>query len=856
MINVVVIFDFIFFLASAVGLVLLFKGWKRTFRSDTRLLLSGLLIFAMAYGFCLAVEWSGISTALDTLEDFIGALLPMWWAFVLYALSHEISRCDLVESKEKLRRVIDNIVGSFIYRHNPEGKFVYVSRSIEKVLGYSREEFTGCFTDYLTDHPLNEKVLEYTAGSIAGVQQPAYEVQIYHKDGTPHWLEVTEVPVRDESGTVIAVEGIAHDITERKQAEEVHSRLTAILEATSDLVSTATLDAQLTYINQAGRYLLGWTDQADITQRRISDVHPDWALRIIQDEGVPIAMEKGLWGGETAILGAEGDEIPVSQVIMSHRSPDGNVEYLSTIMRNISEDKRAEEALRESENQFRTLFESANDAIFIMDDKVFLECNPETLKMFRCDRQDIVGHSPVEFSPSEQPDGRLSTEKAREKLDLAFAGEPQRFEWTHTRKDGSAFCTEVSLNRLDMPDKPCLQAIVRNIDDRKQAEEALRISEEKLSKAFRSSPNIMAIFDMVSGRRLEVGGTFSDITGYSHEELVGTKIGELGLFIDKEKVSEALQALNEEGSVHDIELRIRTKAGQERTIRYSGEAFETEGRKLAIVVGEDITDRKKAEAEREQLLKTLAAKNEELESILYVSTHDLKSPIVNIQGFSAELGELCRELDANLKKKKTPMVDKKISSIVSEDIPESLGFIQGGSVKIKSLLDGLLKVSRISAKEVNIEALDMNKLLQKVRRNMAYEIKQKSVSLTVKKLPACRGDAVGIDQVFTNLIENALKYPDPNRKGSIIITGRVEGDMSVYCVQDNGIGISPDHQHKIFELFHRLDPNDGIEGEGLGLTIVRRILQRQNGDICVESEPGEGSRFHVSLPTCPQRVFA
>lgn len=728
MINVVVIFDFIFFLASAVGLVLLFKGWKRTFRSDTRLLLSGLLIFTMAYGFCLAVEWSGISTALDTLEDFIGALLPMWWAFVLYALSHEISRCDLVESKEKLRRVIDNIVGSFIYRHDAQGEFVYISRSIEKVLGYSREKFTGHFTAYLTDHPINEKVSEYTAGSIAGVQQPAYEVQIYHKDGAPRWLDVTEVPVQDESGAVIAVEGIAHDITERKQAEEKHSRLTAILEATSDLVSTATLDAHLMYMNQAGRELLGWTEQADITQRRISDAHPEWASRIIQDEGVPTAMEKGIWKGETAILGIEGDEIPVSQVIMSHRSPEGNVEYLSTIMRDITE--------------------------------------------------------------------------------------------------------------------------------RKKAEEALLISEEKLSKAFRASPNIVGIFDMVSGRRLEVGGTFSKITGYSHEELVGTTIGELGIFIDKEKVSEALQALNEKGSVHDIELRIRTKAGQERTIRYSGETFETEGRKLAIVVGEDVTDRKKAEAEREQLLKTLAAKNEELESILYVSTHDLKSPIVNIQGFSVELGELCRELGENLKKKKTPEIDKRILSVINEEIPESLGFIQGGSLKIKSLLDGLLKVSRISAKEVNIETLDMNKLLQKVRRNMAYEIKQNPVSLTVEKLPACRGDGVQIDQVFTNLIENALKYAAPNRKGLISITGRVEGDMSIYCVQDNGIGISPDHQHRIFELFHRLDPNDGNEGEGLGLTIVRRILQRQNGDIRVESEPGKGSRFYVSLPTCPEPVVA
>jgi signal transduction histidine kinase len=244
----------------------------------------------------------------------------------------------------------------------------------------------------------------------------------------------------------------------------------------------------------------------------------------------------------------------------------------------------------------------------------------------------------------------------------------------------------------------------------------------------------------------------------------------------------------------------------------------------------------------------LAAKNEELESILFVASHDLRSPLVNIQGFSSELRRNCNSILSAIENR--DILDKlrgKVVSTLAKDIPEALEYILTSSEKMDSLISGLLRLSRFGASSLKIEHLDMNKMFGEIVSSLEYQSQKAGVVIEIEEVPACWGDSSQINQVFSNLLDNALNYLDPSRRGVIKVYGRTEDGHTEYCIEDNGVGIAFAHQQKIFEIFHRLEPDKG-KGEGLGLTIVRRILSRHKGKIWLESEPGKGSRFFVSLP--------
>ncbi len=249
-----------------------------------------------------------------------------------------------------------------------------------------------------------------------------------------------------------------------------------------------------------------------------------------------------------------------------------------------------------------------------------------------------------------------------------------------------------------------------------------------------------------------------------------------------------------------------------------------------------------------QLNQELLQKNYELETLINVVSHDLRSPLVNIQGFSKELSDSCNRLRMVVKEESGGhTVFPDMERVLDDEIPEALRYIRAGADKINTVLSGILRFSRLGRLSLKIEQLNVNAIVSNIATVMEYELKEKGVLLQIDDLPSCAGDEVLVSQVFSNLIENANKYLSSERPGCIGVSGTVKGNSAIYAIKDNGIGIRHDYQGKIFEMFHRLDPNGG-EGEGLGLTIVRRIVERHQGDVWVDSVLNVGTTFFVKLP--------
>lgn len=252
----------------------------------------------------------------------------------------------------------------------------------------------------------------------------------------------------------------------------------------------------------------------------------------------------------------------------------------------------------------------------------------------------------------------------------------------------------------------------------------------------------------------------------------------------------------------------------------------------------------------EQQAEELERINEELETFTYIASHDLRSPLVNLRGFC---GELHRSIDAVL-----PMLQNilpQLSEIereilrkeVCQQIPKSLTYITTAAEKMDRMTDAILKLSRLGRREVKIEPIKTRVLVDQCLAPLAHQIKQTGTKVEIGDLPDIIGDRVSIEQIFSNLLDNAVKYLDQSRPGHIIISGSGNDERAQFTVADNGRGIAGEDRHKVFEIFRRAGEVDGIPGEGMGMPYVRSIVKRYGGRIWFESALGKGTSFHFTI---------
>jgi signal transduction histidine kinase len=255
------------------------------------------------------------------------------------------------------------------------------------------------------------------------------------------------------------------------------------------------------------------------------------------------------------------------------------------------------------------------------------------------------------------------------------------------------------------------------------------------------------------------------------------------------------------------------------------------------------------EKEREKgksLNHDLMNKTQEMEQFIYITSHDLRSPLVNIQGFASELEYSLESIRKEIATENDVTVLKnRMTNFYGNDINESIRFIKVSTKKMDSLLKGLMKISRVGRSIPSISKIDMGKLFLEIKGNFEYSLITQDIDLIIKAVPDCYGDYDLLNQIFSNIIENSIKNMKEEGSKTIIINGYIKGNKSNYIVMDNGIGIDKKYQKDVFKMFTKLDSSK--EGEGIGLTIIQRLILKLNGTISLESEIEKGTSVFVEL---------
>lgn len=240
--------------------------------------------------------------------------------------------------------------------------------------------------------------------------------------------------------------------------------------------------------------------------------------------------------------------------------------------------------------------------------------------------------------------------------------------------------------------------------------------------------------------------------------------------------------------------------------------------------------------------------NEEIQRFAYIVSHDLRSPLVNIMGFTSELETIKKDIFDKLSSVRQPGSTEAENDVgLSREFDESLDFIKSSIGKMDRLINSILKLSREGNRTYHPEYVSMDTLVKSIADNVAHQAAEKDIEIVVESLPPVKSDRLALEQIFSNLVDNAMKYTEPGRSGRVRIRGRSHQAQVIYEVEDNGRGIAPEDHQRIFDLFRRAGQQDQ-PGEGIGLAHVRAQVRRLGGYMTLQSELGKGSTFTVTLP--------
>lgn len=626
------------------------------------------------------------------------------------------------------------------------------------------------------------------------------ELEMYHKDGHTVWTEVSASAMYNENGEPVGVLGITRDISSRKTSESLkkdsEERFRLFFANAPVYCYMVAPDGKILSVNKTALDALGY-DEEELVGKPLTTVYaPDESDRV--KELIEKWKKTGaLRNEEIDIMTKDGTKRTVILSVSSVTDNTGKLIHSISIQRDIS-DSVFQAAIR-----YKALFETANDAIFLMRNDIFIECNDKTLEMFGCAKEQIIGQPPYKFSPELQPDGRNSMDKAMEKINAAIAGNAQVFYWQHIQYDGTPFDAEVSLNALEIEGEILVQALVRDITTRMKIEKELSESEERYRVLYENLP------DGVVGIDLEGWFTFCnkrvvEMWGYSEDEIVGKR---LDMFLHPNYKEPALKIFHKSSAdgytqpegFEGVGIR---KNGSEIYFHLSSSLIYVDGKPVGFQ--SHIRDLSEWKETQDQL----RHQREELSRFAHTMAHDLRSNIHVIVGLSGLL-------HAQYNKKHTDAIisiAEKMDSILTKSIElAEAGIIIG----TKTL--------------VNFEELI---------KEVAVTSIPDEISLEFGELPLLNCDRSKMVQVIQNLLRNAYEH---GKATSITFSSKQDSNGVSVTITNNGVPFPEEFRDKVFEQNVSLKQNGG-----LGLTIVKRIIEAHGWEISLEKL--QPTTFKIFIP--------
>ncbi len=386
--------------------------------------------------------------------------------------------------------------------------------------------------------------------------------------------------------------------------------------------------------------------------------------------------------------------------------------------------------------------------------------------------------------------------------------------------------------KIGDPDGKEVAILFKDITKRKKIEDDLKESEERYSLTVESVNEGIWEWNVPTGEAY-FSPTYYKILGYDDGEFPASYESFRSLIHpdDVESFEKELQIHIDNAEGYSLELRLKTKNGKWRWILTNGNIVETgeDGKPLRMLgTHTDITERKQADEQLKRTMDELKRSNLELEQFAYVASHDLQEPLRMVSSF-------------------TQLLEKQYKDKLDENALDYINYAVDGAKRMQALITDLLTYSRVNTQGDKFEDTNLEKVLDEVLFNMKIKIQENRAITTRESLPKICADYGQMVQIFQNLIGNALKYRSKETP-QIQISARKEDKQWLFSVEDNGIGIDPKYADRIFMIFKRLHTNEEYEGTGIGLAITKRIIERHEGRIWVESELGKGSTFYFTIP--------